>query len=185
MEDKKETTETACCFFSFSLCLLVYSSVLSADIATTTIRDDCQLVLSIENYMVNHWSWDTYILGAEKRKKEKRGEAGVKSTCYNRTHTSIYIYIHTLSSIVHTATYIGTDFFFFTLLFPFTLFLRGQPCTVWLWKFNFEIILKEEGKKKKVTFTFFLLECVKQEGEAMNWTVPFLYTLFLSIWFRI
>jgi len=95
--DKKEITKTAFCSFSLSsfCCLLVYSSILSADIATAstaTIRDDCQVVLSIENYMVNHRSWDMYILGAEERKerKEKRG--------WNRLaiHAYIRVYIHIL-----------------------------------------------------------------------------------------
>lgn len=84
-EDKQRKIARCCypCSLSLSLCLSVDSSVLSAD---TTTRDDCQLVLNTENYMVNHWSWDTYIFRAvEERKKrtrhEKRGEAGVKSTC--------------------------------------------------------------------------------------------------------
>lgn len=66
IEDKEETTtrlRQLFFFFFFSLThilsvVFVYSSssILSADIANTTIENDCQLVLSIENYMVNHWS---------------------------------------------------------------------------------------------------------------------------------
>jgi hypothetical protein len=112
-------------------------------------------------------------------KKERKREAGVRSTCYTRIRTSVCIYTHTLSSVVHTTTYIGTDFFlfFFTLLFPFSLLLRGQSSIVRLWKFNFEI-LKEEGKgKKKEESHFYLsiLQCVKKEGKEIDWTVPYLY----------
>jgi hypothetical protein len=192
--DKKEITKTAFCSFSLSsfLCLLVYSSILSADItttSTTTIRDDCQVVLNIENYMVNHRSWDMYILGAEEGKKEKRS-GGEIDLLYMHT----YEYIYTYSFIRCPYNYVYRyRFLFFTLLFPFSLFLRGQPSIVRLWKFNFENILKEEGKekKKKVTFTFFFYNVFKRKKKKRRWTEQchlyvhyFLFFLFFDLGFN-
>ncbi len=93
------------------------------------------------------------------------------------------MHTYTLSSVVHTTTYIGTDFFFFLLcFFLFLSFLEVRHLLSGSESSILKIFKrkKERKKKKEVIRTLLFYDVLKRKNE-LNSAIDFLFLLFQDL----